>query len=368
MKVFTVIGARPQFIKAAVVSRAIRETRGDMEEVVVHTGQHYDANMSDVFFDELEIPPPAHNLGIGGGTHGQNTGRMLEKLEELMLIEQPDWVLVYGDTDSTLAGALAASKLHIPVAHVEAGLRSFNRRMPEEINRILADHVSAKLFAPTDLAFDNLRNEGIPREKIEMVGDVMCDAAVFYKRRARKPIWFDNLGLKVNDFVLCTVHRAENTDDPIRMRGIFEGLRKSEAQVVLPLHPRTRGKLKQIGLMLPSNVQAVDPVGYLEMIWLEANCRIVATDSGGVQKEAYFNQKCCVTLREETEWVELVQAGLNEVVGADSEKIAAALRCPREFASRSQFYGDGKAGEKIVSSFFNAEVGAEAVAGGSVQD
>lgn len=368
MKIFTVIGARPQFIKAAVVSRAIRETGGGMEEVVVHTGQHYDANMSDVFFDELEIPRPAYNLGIGGGTHGQNTGRMLEKLEELMLIEQPDWVLVYGDTDSTLAGALAASKLHIPVAHVEAGLRSFNRRMPEEINRILADHVSAKLFAPTELAFDNLRNEGVPREKIEIVGDVMCDAAAFYKRRARKPSWFDDLGLKVGHFVLCTVHRAENTDDPIRMRGILEGLHKSEAQVVLPLHPRTRGKLRQIGLMLPTNVQAVDPVGYLEMIWLEANCRLVATDSGGVQKEAYFNQKYCVTLRDETEWVELVQAGLNNVVGSDSEKIAAALRSHREFASQSQFYGDGKAAERIVSSFFNADIGTEAIAGTSVQD
>ncbi|MDQ0042701.1 non-hydrolyzing UDP-N-acetylglucosamine 2-epimerase [Variovorax boronicumulans] len=357
MKILTVIGARPQFIKAAVVSRAFKELRPDLSEVLVHTGQHYDANMSDVFFDELEIPRPAHNLGIGGGTHGQNTGRMLEKLEELMLLEKPDWVLVYGDTDSTLAGALAASKLHIGVAHVEAGLRSFNRRMPEEINRILADHVSTLLFAPTELARKNLLNEGVRSEKIQIVGDVMCDAAGFYKQRARKPIWFDALGIGKNEFVLCTVHRAENTDDPLRMQGIFQGLETARVPVILPLHPRTRGKLKQMGLALPSNVHGVDPVGYLEMIWLEANCKLVATDSGGVQKEAYFNRKYCVTLREETEWVELVDAGLNEVVGSNPEKIAECLQSARLFSSGEKFYGDGKAAEKIVASLFEASEG-----------
>lgn len=349
MKILTVIGARPQFIKAAVVSRAFREHRPDVQELLVHTGQHYDANMSDVFFDELKIPRPAHNLGIGGGTHGQNTGRMLEKLEELMLLEKPDWVLVYGDTDSTLAGALAASKLHIKVAHVEAGLRSFNRRMPEEINRILADHVSTLLFAPTRLAVKNLRDEGVPSEKIHPVGDVMCDAAVFYKQHARKPIWFDSLCLDIDKFVLCTVHRAENTDDPDRMRGIFQGLEKSGIPVILPLHPRTRAKLKQMNLVLPSNVHGVDPVGYLEMIWLEANCRLVATDSGGVQKEAYFNKKYCVTLREETEWIELVEAGLNDVVGSNPQKIAEALQSDRKFLSESYLYGSGQAAEQIIA-------------------
>lgn len=357
MKILTVVGARPQFIKAAVVSRAFKHLHPNVHEFLVHTGQHYDANMSDVFFKELEIPHPAHNLGIGGGTHGQNTGRMLEKLEELMLFEKPDWVLVYGDTDSTLAGALAASKLHIPIAHVEAGLRSFNRRMPEEINRILADHVSTLLFAPTQLACTNLLNEGIPREKTCTVGDVMCDAAVFYKQRARKPIWFDALRIKDKEFVLCTIHRAENTDDHARMKGIFQGLESAGLPVILPLHPRTRARLLQMGLVLPSNVRGVDPVGYLEMIWLEAHCGLVATDSGGVQKEAYFNEKYCVTLREETEWVELVEAGLNDVVGSDPERIASALRSNRQFTSNAQLYGDGKAAEKVVAKILKtAEV------------
>lgn len=326
MKIVTVIGARPQFIKAAVVSRAFKEYSLDVKEVLVHTGQHYDANMSDVFFEELNIPLPGHNLEVGGGTHGQNTGRMLERLEALLLIEKPDWVLVYGDTDSTLAGALAASKLHIPIAHVEAGLRSFNRRMPEEINRILTDHVSSLLFAPTDLARTNLRNEGIAEEKIHLVGDVMYDAAFFYKDRARKPIWFDALGIAPHEFVLCTVHRAENTDDQTRMLGILQGLEGGGLPVILPLHPRTRNKLQQMGLSLPSNVHAVDPVGYLEMVWLESYCKLVATDSGGMQKEAYFHQKPCVTLRDETEWVELVELGVNYLAGSNSKAIALCIR------------------------------------------
>ncbi|MDP9963018.1 UDP-GlcNAc3NAcA epimerase [Variovorax paradoxus] len=367
MKIFTVIGARPQFIKAAVVSRAFRELRPDVREILVHTGQHYDANMSDVFFDELEIPRPNHNLGIGGGTHGQNTGRMLEKLEELMLLERPDWVLVYGDTDSTLAGALAASKLHIRVAHVEAGLRSFNRRMPEEINRILTDHVSTLLFAPTDLAVSNLRNEGVSDEKISLVGDVMCDAAAFYKTRGRKPIWFDTLRLGIDEFVLCTMHRAENTDEPDRMRRIFQGLEKSGLPIILPLHPRTRAKLKQANLKLPSNVYGVDPVGYLEMIWLEAHCKLVATDSGGVQKEAYFNKKYCVTLREETEWVELVDAGLNELVGFDPQKIAEALQSERQFLSGTYLYGNGRSAEQIITRLLTI-AGGEDATNRSVQD
>ncbi|MNX64899.1 UDP-2,3-diacetamido-2,3-dideoxy-D-glucuronate 2-epimerase [compost metagenome] len=353
MKILTVIGARPQFIKAAVVSRAFVEHRPEVREVLVHTGQHYDANMSNVFFDELNIPHPDYNLGIGGGTHGQNTGRMIEKLEVLMLSEKPDWVLVYGDTDSTLAGALAAAKLHIPVAHVEAGLRSHNRRMPEEINRVLADHVSTLLFAPTETARQNLRTEGIADAKVQVVGDVMYDAALYYKGRARKPEWFDALNIALNEFVLCTIHRAENTDDPVRMRGIFEGLEGAGQPVILPLHPRTRNKLQQINLLLPSNIHVVEPVGYLEMVWLEANCNLVATDSGGVQKEAYFHQKPCVTLRDETEWVELVEGGFNTLAGADAGKINCAINKNLKLDFSSLLYGDGQTSKSITETLKN---------------
>lgn len=353
MKILTVLGARPQFIKAAVVSRILRVW--NLVEVLVHTGQHYDQNMSDVFFRDLDIPEPAYNLGVGGGGHGQNTGRMLEGLERLMLAEKPDWVLVYGDTDSTLAGALAAAKLHIPIAHVEAGLRSFNRRMPEEINRVLTDHVSTKLFAPTQVAEGNLLHEGIERSKIDIVGDVMYDAALFYEKGARAPSFFNERKLAQGGFVLCTVHRAENTDSPTRMKAIFDGLATSSVPVVLPLHPRTKARLTDSGLSLPSNVIVVDPVGYLEMVWLEANCAVIATDSGGVQKEAYFHKKGCVTLRDETEWVELVEAGYNKIVGCDSAKIEAALAVMTEVKfDDSRLYGDGHAGEKIVKTLLGS--------------
>jgi UDP-GlcNAc3NAcA epimerase len=281
--------------------------------------------MSDVFFSELDIPRPDHHLGIGGGTHGQNTGRMIEAIEAVLLKERPDCVLVYGDTDSTLAGALAAAKLHISVAHVEAGLRSFNRRMPEEINRILADHVAKILFAPTELARTNLLREGIDKTKIQVVGDVMYDAAMFYRSSAIKPKWFDALNVKVNEFVLCTIHRAENTDDRVRMQSIFEGLAGTTLSVILPLHPRTRMKLQQMDISLPNNVKLVDPVGYLEMIWLEVNSKLIATDSGGVQKEAYFHGKMCVTLRDETEWLELVEGGVNILTSANPDQIVNAL-------------------------------------------
>ncbi len=348
MKVLTIIGARPQFIKAAVVSRAFKESRPDVQEIIVHTGQHYDANMSDVFFDELEIPKPDYNLGIGGGTHGQNTGRMIEKLEGLMVDIQPQWVLVYGDTDSTLAGALAAAKLHIPVAHVEAGLRSFNRRMPEEINRVLTDHVAEILFAPTETARRNLLNEGIAEEKIKLVGDVMYDASLFYKEKARKPQLPEELGIKGDDFVLCTIHRAENTDDPQRLKSIFRGLGGSGETIVLPMHPRTRTKIADYGIAIPENVWVIDPVGYLEMVWLEANCRLVATDSGGVQKEAYFLGKPCVTMRDETEWVELVEAGWNRLVGADAEALQVTFSQALSGSQADLLYGDGDAGSEIV--------------------
>lgn len=349
MKLFTVIGARPQFIKAATVSRALAAHYPDSREILVHTGQHYDANMSDVFFDELDIPRPGHHLGIGGGSHGQNTGRMLEKLDALMIQEKPDWVLVYGDTDSTLAGALAAAKLHIPVAHVEAGLRSFNRRMPEEINRVLTDHVADLLFAPTQLALRNLQKEGIADSKIHVVGDVMYDAALYYRPLARKPAWFD--ALRVGEFALCTIHRAENTDDPERMRGILAGLAESPLPVVLPLHPRTRKQLAQFHLNLPNTIRVVDPVGYLEMVWLESHCRLVVTDSGGVQKEAYFHGKPCVTLRDETEWVELVELGANVLVGADRARIrAAVMGCESMICgSRDVLYGQGNSAMQLLA-------------------
>lgn len=353
MKILTVIGARPQFIKAAVVSRAFADSGSVIKELLVHTGQHYDANMSEIFFEELKIPRPDYNLAIGGGTHGQNTGRMIEKLEELMIQERPDWVLVYGDTDSTLAGALAAVKLHIPIAHVEAGLRSFNRKMPEEINRVMTDHVSTMLFAPTTTALKHLESEGIEAQRIHVVGDVMCDATNYYKSLAQKPGWFETLGLDVNQFVLCTIHRAENTDAPDKMIDIFKGLELSGLPIILPLHPRTRGKLKQFKLAIPNNVHVVDPIGYLDMNWLEANCRLICTDSGGVQKEAYFHGKPCVTLRDETEWVELVERGVNVIVGSSPELIGRSMKLSQKMNFDDPIYGDGKSAEKIVHLLLN---------------
>lgn len=353
MKIFTVIGARPQFIKAAVVSRAFKQHRLDVHEILVHTGQHYDANMSDVFFEELDMPHPNHNLGVGGGTHGQNTGRMLEKLEVLMLAEKPDWVLVYGDTDSTLAGALAASKLHIPVAHVEAGLRSFNRRMPEEINRVLTDHVSTLLFAPTETAVRHLASEGITGAAVQLVGDVMYDAALFYgAQAARTSTVLARLGLAPRTYILATIHRAENTDEPTRLHAVLDAFACIDRTVVLPLHPRTRTKLAANGITLPSNVMAIDPVGYVDMVMLEQNAQLIATDSGGVQKEAFFYRVPCVTLRDETEWVELVEAGWNRLAPPKTaegivEKINEALGSRgAEIAP----YGAGDAAGRIVES------------------
>lgn len=345
MKILTIIGARPQFIKAAAVSREIRN-RPDITEVIVHTGQHFDANMSDVFFDELDIPRPDHHLGLGGGSHGAMTGRMLEGIEQILLSDRPDYVLVYGDTNSTLAGALAAVKLHIPVAHVEAGLRSFNRKMPEEINRVLTDHMSDLLFTPTATATRNLRNEGLPEARIHQVGDVMYDAALFYRTRARPPEWADQLP---DGFVLATLHRAENVDDPIRLAAILRGIEQSARPVVLPLHPRTRKTVAQLGLTLPKTVIAVDPVGYLEMVWLLQNCDTVLTDSGGLQKEAFFFNKFCITARDETEWVETLEVGANVLVGADEKRIAEQMTSRRGFPQNdsTRVFGSGSAAHVV---------------------
>lgn len=353
MKVVTIVGARPQFIKAATVSRAFAEV--GIEEVLVHTGQHYDANMSDIFFEELHIPRPDYHLGVGGGNHGQMTGRQLEKIEEVLLAERPDWVLVYGDTNSTLAGALAAVKLHIPVAHVEAGLRSFNRRMPEEINRVLTDHASNLLFAPTETAVSNLANEGITGDKVQLVGDVMYDATLFYRDLARKPEWFDKLNVRSGNFALCTIHRAENTDSDDRLREIFNGLAISGLPVILPLHPRTKHRISESGITPSSNIHILPPVGYLEMTWLEINCQIVATDSGGVQKEAYFHEKPCITMRDETEWVELVKSGANTLVGTNLEKFKFAFSLKNKSKFLDQLYGTGCAAQLIASKIASSQ-------------
>ncbi len=350
MKIVTVVGARPQFIKAAVVSRAIAATEG-MEEIIVHTGQHFDTNMSDVFFEEMSIPKPQYNLNINGLGHGAMTGQMLEKIEEVLLKERPDWVLVYGDTNSTIAGALAAKKLHIKVAHVEAGLRSFNIDMPEEVNRILTDRISNILFCPTETAVNNLKKEGYDNIEcsITNVGDVMQDAAIFYSAKAKKP---ENVIPDV--FALCTVHRAENTDDPIRLINIFRGLEEisEKVPVVLPLHPRTKSKLTNLGFDFDkSKIRFINPVGYLEMVWLLKNCQFVLTDSGGLQKEAYFFSKPCITMRDETEWVELVEHGFNTLVGADSKRIveeANKAMQNQDYDFSLRLYGNGDAGEKII--------------------
>ncbi len=356
ISVVTIVGARPQFIKAAAVSRVLRNAPG-MKEVLVHTGQHYDASMSDVFFEELEIPPPEYNLGIGSGTHGAQTGRMLGAIECVLQHECPNWVLVYGDTNSTLAGALAAAKLHLPVAHVEAGLRSFNRSMPEEINRVLTDHVSGLLFAPTQAAVVNLRHEGIAESQIRLVGDVMYDAALFFGARAdERSDVLERLELVPRRYILGTIHRAENTDDPARLGAIFEAmaLASEELPVILPLHPRTRKALEHHGALGPASrcLRFLDPVGYLDMVRLERNARLIVTDSGGVQKEAFFYRVPCVTLRDETEWVELVALGWNRVVPPVSahavhEGIRRGLDVVGEEGNP---YGNGAAGQQILAN------------------
>ncbi|SFI64756.1 non-hydrolyzing UDP-N-acetylglucosamine 2-epimerase [Thermoflavimicrobium dichotomicum] len=348
MKVVTVVGARPQFIKAAPVSRALRKVG---QEILVHTGQHYDKSMSDVFFEELNIPVPDYHLHVGSKSHGAQTGDMLAKVEEVLLKEKPDCLLVYGDTNSTLAGALAAAKLHIPVAHVEAGLRSFNRRMPEEINRVLTDHVSKWLFCPTKTAVSHLNNEGIT-QGVFLVGDVMLDAVNYNRQLAlQESRVLSQFGLEANRYLLITLHRAENTDDPARLKEIIEAVNELDTPAVLPLHPRTHGKLEQFGLKIQNPyVLVIEPVGYLDMLQLEVHAQKILTDSGGVQKEAFFAQVPCITMRDETEWVETVELGANVLVGANKEKILDAVEhFTVDFNEIPLVFGDGKAAEKIVN-------------------
>ncbi|TGE39546.1 UDP-N-acetylglucosamine 2-epimerase (non-hydrolyzing) [Desulfosporosinus fructosivorans] len=348
MKIATVIGARPQFIKAAAVSRVLRTQH---QEILIHTGQHYDANMSEIFFEELHIPRPDYNLGIGSGRHGAQTGAILEQVEEVLITENPDALLVYGDTNSTLAGALAASKLHIPVIHIEAGLRSFNRRMPEEINRVLTDHLSSWLFCPTETAVKNLTAEGITAG-VYKNGDVMNDAFLYNLELAKeKSNILQTLGLTSKSFILCTIHRAENTDDPTRLTQILKAVSQISQPVVLPLHPRTRKIVQELGLnSLLEQVKVIEPVGYLDMITLEAHALKLVTDSGGVQKEAYFAGVPCITMRDETEWVETVEVGWNRLTGADEGKILDAVESFTPPDDRPSIFGDGHAAEQFVTA------------------
>ncbi len=351
MKIVTVVGARPQFIKAAPVSRAFKAA--GHSEFLVHTGQHYDYGMSQVFFDELELPHPDVNLGIGSGLHGKQTGEMLIGIEEVLLAEKPDWVFVYGDTNSTLAGALAAAKLHISLAHVEAGLRSFNRDMPEEHNRVLTDHCADLLFCPTKTAVDNLAHEGLTKG-VHLVGDPMYDAVLLFAEKAsQRSTILKDLDLKKGEYLLATIHRAYNTDDPKILASIFSALASIDEPVILPIHPRTRGRLEaasQFDRFSVGGLRLIDPVSYLEMLVLEQNARLILTDSGGVQKEAYFFAVPCLTLRPETEWVETVEAGWNLLVEPDLRQISAALKhrfpLPDQHPS---LFGDGRSAVALVS-------------------
>jgi UDP-GlcNAc3NAcA epimerase len=351
IKIVTIVGARPQFIKAAAVSREFLNY-SNIEEIIVHTGQHFDANMSDVFFEELKIPKPHYNLAINSLGHGAMTGRMLESIEAVLLKEKPNWVMVYGDTNSTIAGALAAKKLHIKVAHVEAGLRSFNIKMPEEVNRILTDRISDVLFCPTEEAIKNLDNEGFASLDCKIVknGDVMQDAALFYNDSSKKP----KTDFPEN-FILVTLHRAENTDDLSRLKTIIDSLNEIHAKtpVVWLIHPRTKKILQRENIQVDFVI--LDPIGYLEMIYMLQNCKMVMTDSGGLQKEAFFFKKNCITLRDETEWVELVENGFNMVVGADPIKIIDAYyqMIEKDNNFDINLYGNGLASKVIAQNLIN---------------
>ncbi|HOG45002.1 MAG TPA: UDP-N-acetylglucosamine 2-epimerase (non-hydrolyzing) [Anaerolineae bacterium] len=350
MKVLTVVGARPQFIKAAPVSKALWEA--GHHEYLVHTGQHYDYGMSQVFFDELGIPEPDANLAVGSGPHGWQTARMLEGIERRLLEERPDWVLVYGDTNSTLAGALAACKLHVPLGHIEAGLRSFNREMPEEHNRVLTDHCSDLLFCPTQTAVANLSREGIS-VGVHLVGDTMYDAVLQFAEVARRrSTILEDLGLAPKGYLLATVHRPLNTDNPVNLRSILSALEEIDEPVVFPVHPRTRQRIAELGddvrASARHHVRMIEPLGYLDMLSLEQQARLILTDSGGMQKEAYFFGIPCITLRAETEWVETVDAGWNVLVGANKDEIVRCARVDTPPGSPPAAFGSGRASQEIV--------------------
>lgn len=350
MRIATVAGARPQFIKAAVVSRALKKLQG-ISEFIIHTGQHYDENMSRIFFDEMNIDEPMYNLGIKESMHGAMTGAMLTGIEKVLMNEKPDYVLVYGDTNTTLAGAIAACKLHIPVAHVEAGLRSYNRRMPEEINRILTDNISTLLFCPAQKAVDNLRHEGFDKgpHSIHCVGDVMYDAALYYSSLPGNDI-LERLNIKGENFLLCTVHRAENTNDILRLKNIIAALNTLHASVpvILPLHPRTKAVLTKENIEIDFHI--IDPVGYPDMLQLLKHCSLVITDSGGLQKEAFYFDKYCVILRDETEWVELVENKYCFLAGSSTTFIVDAVMAyaDKKIPAPLKLYGAGNAGELIA--------------------
>ena len=361
MKVVSVVGARPQFIKAFPVSRALRKRH---EEVIVHTGQHYSEAMSDVFFEELDIPTPEYDLGVGSGTHGEQTGAMVTRFGELVAAESPDVVVVYGDTNSTLASAIVAAKTDARLAHVEAGLRSYNRKMPEEVNRVLTDHVSDLLFAPTQRGVENLRKEGV--ENVFLTGDVMYDAIQWARTRAADhSTVLDEHGLTDGEYVLATVHRQGNADDEARLSAIMAALCELDRDVVLPVHPRTMERLDAFGLRetVAECITLIEPVGYLDFVRLLDGAERVATDSGGVQKEAFFLDTPCVTLREETEWVETIDAGWNVLVGANEGAIVRELTRPVDLPEKPQLYGDGDAAERIVALIEGRTVATKALDG-----
>lgn len=347
MKITSIVGARPQFIKAAALSREIRKSH---LETLVHTGQHYDYKMSGVFFDGLEIPAPDVNLEVGSGSHGQQTGKMLEAIEKLFLTTRPDRVLVYGDTNSTLAGALAAAKLHIPVVHVEAGLRSFNKKMPEEVNRILTDHVSDLLLCPSDTAVKHLQSEGITRN-VHMVGDVMLDILNWARERlnGKSKAMLGDLGVQEKGYLLATVHRSENTDEPDRLRAILGAFNEVNEPILFPVHPRARKQIAASGFQVAPHVRLIEPLGYSEMVAAASSARMILTDSGGLQKEAYWLQVPCVTLREETEWVETVATGWNKVVGSNSAAIVQSVKTFSPPAAHPALYGEGNVSLKCVN-------------------
>lgn len=344
-KVVSVVGARPQFIKAAPLSRELRTCA---EEVLVHTGQHYDVELSQTFFEELHLPRPDYNLGVGSGSQGYQTGAMVQGIEDVLLKEEPDITLVYGDTNSTLAGALAAVKLHIPLAHVEAGLRSFNKKMPEEVNRVVADHCADLLFCPTRTAVDNLSRENI-RENVYLTGDVMYDALLFNLDLARTSPILEELEVVPREYLLTTIHRQSNTDDPEALRRIVTAFARVEKKVVFPVHPRTRKALSGSTIPLSENVISTAPLGYLDFLKLESEAAAILTDSGGVQKEAYLLGVPCITLREETEWVETVEEGWNVLAGTDTEKIVKMAKTLTPKNAQRQLFGDGTAAQKIVT-------------------